>query len=108
MPERRREWRVFEMIASLLLSVFYIYVCKGVGEGLRRIVGNDAEGLNEKRRRVYIGRQQMTSITIVNGKEVRICVNLNVSHCARKTRVQENIDAVADTKLFMWRTASSW
>lgn len=90
------------MIASLLLFVVYIYVCKGIGEELCRIVRNDAEWLNNERRRVYIGRQQMTSIRIVNCKEVRVGVNINVSNCARKTRVQENIDMVADTKIFMW------
>ena len=45
------------MIASLLLSVVYIYVCKGFGEGLCRIVGSDEEGIKNERRRVYIGRQ---------------------------------------------------
>ena len=40
-------------------------------------------------------------------KELRVCVNINVPHRVRKIQVQKNIDMVAGTKLFIWRTASS-
>ena len=42
------------MMASLLLCVICIFICEGFGEGLCQFVWNDAEGLNDERRRVYI------------------------------------------------------